>query len=75
MMPLCTMAMRPEQSVWGWALRSVGAPWVAQRVWPMPAVPTRLAVLHRSTSVATRPAHFTPCRLPEGDRTSTPAES
>ena len=22
----------------GWALRSVGAPWVAQRVWPMPVV-------------------------------------
>ncbi len=35
-MPLCTTTMSPVQSTWGWALPELGAPWVAQRVWPMP---------------------------------------
>ena len=39
MMPLWTTAMRPVWSVCGWALGVVGAPWVAQRVCPMPSVP------------------------------------
>ena len=39
MMPLWTT---PTRSVTcGWALFSVGLPWVAQRVWPMPTVPGR----------------------------------
>ena len=37
MMPLWTMATRSV--AWGWALVSLGAPWVAQRVWPMPTLP------------------------------------
>ena len=37
MMPLCTTATSPER--WGWALVSLGRPWVAQRVWPMPRRP------------------------------------
>ena len=37
MMPLCTTASRSVAC--GWALLSVGLPWVAQRVWPMPMVP------------------------------------
>ena len=37
MMPLCTTASRSV--AWGCALLSVGRPWVAQRVWPMPMVP------------------------------------
>ena len=37
MMPLCTIATRSVAI--GWALRSDGLPWVAQRVWPMPIVP------------------------------------
>ena len=37
MMPLCTTASRSVAC--GWALLSVGRPWVAQRVWPMPIVP------------------------------------
>ncbi len=36
MMPLWTRATRP--ALCGWALGVVGAPWVAQRVWPMPMV-------------------------------------
>ena len=35
MMPLWITATRPVQSRCGCALRSVGAPWVAQRVWPI----------------------------------------
>ncbi len=46
MMPLWTTTTRPAR--WGWALRSVGAPWVAQRVWPMPVTPG--AGLSRSTA-------------------------
>ena len=37
MMPLCTTAIRSVAC--GCALLSVGLPWVAQRVWPMPMVP------------------------------------
>ena len=37
MMPLWTTASRSV--AWGCALLSVGRPWVAQRVWPMPIVP------------------------------------
>jgi hypothetical protein len=45
MMPLWTTATRPLQSVWGWALRSLGAPCVAQRVWRDPEARVELAVL------------------------------
>ena len=37
MMPLCATATRSVAC--GWALLSVGLPWVAQRVWPMPILP------------------------------------
>ncbi len=40
MMPLWITATLPVQSRCGWALRSFGAPWVAQRVCPMPVVPS-----------------------------------
>ena len=39
MMPLWTTTMRPVQSRWGCAFSSVGRPWVAQRVCPIPYVP------------------------------------
>ena len=39
MMPLCTTAIRWPVSTCGWALRSLGAPWVAHRVCPMPVCP------------------------------------
>ncbi len=38
MMPLCTSATRRLLPRWGCALTSLGAPWVAQRVCPMPVV-------------------------------------
>src|SRR4029453_2753552 len=39
MIPLWITAPRPPQSRWGWALRSVGCPWVAHRVCPIPLTP------------------------------------
>ena len=39
MIPLWTTAILPVASRCGWALRSVGRPWVAQRVWPRPVLP------------------------------------
>ena len=36
MMPLWMIAMRFFESTTGWALRSVGLPWVAQRVCATP---------------------------------------
>ena len=66
MMPLCTTATRPVRPRWGWAFSSLGAPWVAQRVWPMPVVAagsgvsamafSRLASLPLRLSEAIRPA-------------------
>ena len=36
MIPLWMTVISPVQSWWGWALRSFGRPWVAQRVWARP---------------------------------------
>src|SRR5213076_3599435 len=38
-MPLWTTVSTPVQSGWGWAFVSLGRPWVAQRVCPIPSVP------------------------------------
>ncbi len=38
MIPLWTTATLFSASMWGWAFSSLGAPWVAQRVWAMPVV-------------------------------------
>ena len=43
MMPLWTTAILPFWLTWGWEFTSLGAPWVAQRVWPMPTVPSTAA--------------------------------
>ena len=40
MIPLWMRASRPSSPRCGCALRSVGPPWVAQRVWPMPVPPS-----------------------------------
>src|ERR671935_125218 len=69
-MPLCTMAMSPEMC--GCALRSVGAPWVAQRVCAIlePAQPVDeegddVAARRRTDDAAHRLALLR--RLPSGD--------
>ena len=53
MMPLCTTATPPAWC--GWALRSEGWPWVAQRVWPMPAWPRIGSCTRRSDSAISLP--------------------
>ena len=75
MMPLCTMAKRPSFERWGWALVSVGAPCVAQRVWPMPITPgTAAPFCVFSQSRAMRPLTFSMWIAPSFS-TATPAES
>ena len=75
MMPLCTTAMRPVASVCGCALRSFGAPWVAQRVWPMPVVPVIVRLASSLSRFSIRPAFLATCSVPSGPTTATPAES
>ncbi len=43
MIPLwMTAILRRPSDRCGWAFRSVGPPWVAQRVWPIPVVPAAI---------------------------------
>ena len=54
MMPLCATATRSV--LCGWALFSVGLPWVAQRVWPMPILPASGSFARRFSSAASLPS-------------------
>ena len=75
MMPLWTTANLPLWLRWGWALTSLGSPWVAQRVCPMPRVPGRSApswLISRSTW--TRP-FFLQTRSTPSPHTAIPVES
>ncbi len=74
MIPLWITATPPPQSTCGWAFRSVGAPCVAQRVWPMAVVPAIEEVSRSAeSSSASFPARFTTRR--PSFRTATPDES
>ena len=73
MIPLCTTATRPAASVCGCALTSFAGPCVAQRVWPMPALPAN-RFGSPSPRSRTRPARFA-TRTPLLPSTATPAES
>ena len=86
MIPLWIRAIRPEQSRWGWALLSSGRPWVAHRVWPIPAKVRGGAFPTAPTSSASLPARFSTQRpvwpVPDPSRSdwrsvwrATPAES
>ena len=78
MIPLCTTAILTAASLCGCALRSVGRPCVAQRVWPTPAWPLRVAasVASRAASrLASRPARRRTVRVPRPLTRATPAES
>ncbi len=75
MMPLCTTATLLSADMCGWAFRSDGAPWVAQRVWAMPVVPLKRAGTLASRS-RTRPLALTIFRPAAfGEVTTMPAES
>ena len=58
MMPLWMTAIRPDWSVCGCAFGVVGAPWVAQRVWPMPTVPIGMPASSSCSSTESLPAAF-----------------
>ena len=72
--PLWTTTKAPVASQWGWALRSDGTPWVAQRVWPIPARPRSGASSRRATSRSSLPSAFETATPPLW-ATATPAES
>ena len=48
MIPLWITATLPLVDRCGWALRSVGPPWVAHRVWPIPVVPLLMSAMTSS---------------------------
>ena len=74
MMPLWITAIRPWQSWCGCALRSVGVPWVAQRVWPIAVCPASgSAPASAASSSASLPARLT--TVSSSASTATPAES
>ena len=50
MMPLCTT--ETSSVICGWALASIGLPWVAQRVWPMPVAPVQRLALEQLLEIA-----------------------
>ncbi len=75
MMPLCTTTTRPLSSVCGWALRSAGAPWVAQRVWAMACGEAGRALLASSFSSSAILPILRRTSMPSLLRTATPAES
>ena len=56
MMPLCTTATFSAGGMSGCALTSLGTPWVAQRVWPMPTLPLTGRAATRRSSAASLPA-------------------
>ncbi len=74
MIPLWMMAISPLQSQWGWAFRSSGSPWVAQRVCPIPKEADSSFPLIISARSATLPAFFSMISLPSFIR-ARPAES
>jgi len=74
MMPLWMTAMRPDWSVCGWALGVVGAPCVAQRVWPIPSVPAGICPSICCSRAESFPADFMIFR-PFPLTTAIPAES
>jgi len=80
MMPLWTTQTRPSSEKWGWALASVGAPCVAQRVWAMPVTAAAsnagaTVALTFSVKRATLPTARTELRRPLGSCKAKPAES
>src|SRR5918994_7313070 len=75
MIPLWITATRPEQSRWGWAFRSVGCPWVAHLVCPIPLAPlSTVSDPSARSSASSFPAFRTTWTSPPSS-TATPAES
>ena len=71
MIPLWMTVISPVQSRWGWALRSLGRPWVAQRVWARPIAACGVRSAMAVWRLASLPARFSTNRsaavVDEGD--------
>ena len=75
MIPLWMTATEPSADRCGWALRSVGPPWVAHRVCPMPTVAAGSGCSASTFSrLASFPAFFAELSRPSAT-TAIPAES
>ena len=76
MMPLWMTASLSSSARCGCAFVSVGPPWVAQRVWPIPVVPSASGFATRSSrSTLSLPARLRMPSSPRPSMTATPAES
>ena len=74
MIPLWTTTILPLQSWCGWAFSSLGRPWVAQRVWPMPKAPASGSARRLSSRLRSLPTDRRRLQAPSRT-TATPAES
>ena len=75
MIPLWMTVMRPEQSMCGWALRSFGRPWVAQRVWARPIAACGVRSAMAVCRLTSLPARFSTNMSPRSSTRAIPAES
>ena len=75
MIPLWMTVISPVQSWCGWALRSFGRPWVAQRVWARPMAACGVRSAMAVWRFASLPARFSTNRSPESSTSAMPAES
>ena len=75
MMPLWMTVMAPVQSTCGWALRSLGRPWVAQRVCARPTAASGVASASAVRRLVSLPARFSTNSSPLGVTSAMPAES
>jgi hypothetical protein len=62
MIPLWTTATGPDWC--GWAFFTLGSPWVAQRVWPIPALPASGSWTRRSDRFTSLPSARRRSRVP-----------
>ena len=72
MIPLWMTVMSPVQSWWGWALRSFGRPWVAQRVWARPIAACGVRSAIAVWRLASLPALFSTNRSPSSSTRAMP---
>ena len=75
MIPLWITVISPVQSWCGWALRSFGRPWVAQRVWARPIAACGVRSAIAVWRLASLPAFFSTNMSPCSSTSAMPAES
>ena len=75
MIPLWMTVISPVQSRCGWAFRSFGRPWVAQRVWASPIAACGVRSAIAVWRLASLPARFSTNSSPESSTSAIPAES